>query len=1237
MVAVTTFTVLAMGIATQNASADQLALPALHLPAFPDVGAWLTTPNWGKLPQQNGGSAQGLSHSASAASTHASGGVGNPRGKGAGELAPYQPQPPRPRSGPGPSRSVSAGFNAATSVRIAAKSSATMNYFQNTDGSATRRYSQDPVNFQDATGAWQPIDTTVEHGPDGRWHEKANSTKVDFAPSATDPTLASFAVDGAHAVAYSVQGAAAVTPSVSGSNVAYGSILPGTDLQLAPTATGVKEAIVLHDAKAPSTWTFPLTLTGLTATQAADGSINLVDAGGAVRERIPHGYAYDSNVDKHSGDPATTKGVSYQLATVDGSPALKVSLDQNWLTDSKRVFPVTVDPTFTLSPTSTYVEADSPGDHSMEQTVKIGSTNGGGNAANTLLAMPKDIDNQHVQVTSASLSLFDIIATTCTPTTFNVVPLTQTWTPSSTTAFPGPNGSNVIGAVTPNVPRACGNVANNDHSVGDWVTVPLSTDTFNAWSNGTLADNGLAVVAASNSDPNARKEFGSSNMGPEAPYLTLTTTDDVPPQIDSVYPPNNGVATTTTPWLEATAHDPDHTVDPIMDFDFQVMDANNTTIVDSGTVTAGATWKVPAGKFQFGQTYYWAVAAFDGQAWGDWSAWSAVSIQVPQPAVTSSLSQNNGDHGFDPGIGNYTTSATDVEVQGAGPALAVTRDYNSRDPRTVAASFGAGWSSVFDAKVTEMTTTDNSNNTVLLSTVVSYPDGSQVGFGSNPDGSFTAPQGRFATLRALPNHGGYTLTDKNDTVYTFTMPLYVGGFGLTQITDANGRAQNYTWANGQIATVTSATTNRALHLTWATPTGAGGPHIATVSTDPVTTGQPSTAQTWTYNYTGDNLTAVCAPGAGTACTKYTYGTTSAYLNTVLDVGPHSYWPLSEQPGASTAVSAIHANEGNDNGTYNNVTLGQPGPLTGSSATGAGFNGTSSSVQLPTALSSGWAGSSISLWFKTTATNGILYSYNGSDLSHGVIIGDYVPALYVGSDGKLNGEFWYPGGSPMQSRTAVNDGQWHHVVLQEAGNSQGLYLDSQYVDSRVGNIPVMDNAYRYIGAGYIGGSWPDEPHQSSTSTAGYATYFNGEIADVGLWDKPIPSYYDERLYGTGKQASTLLTSVTRPSGNVHAQISYDPVTAAVSQLTDENGGVWKVGAPTVTGSSQVYRSAVLGAAPTAYYRLGDNVGAAQAVSEVKYAAGTYNNVTLGSGGPFQDAVAASSTAPLPGRRCPPPST
>ena len=71
---------------------------------------------------------------------------------------------------------------------------------------------------------------------------------------------------------------------------------------------------------------------------------------------------------------------------------------------------------------------------------------------------------------------------------------------------------------------------------------------------------------------------------------------------------------------------------------------------------------------------------------------------MPQPLVTSQLSQNPAGPGFDPQTGNWTTSATDAQVPTVGPALEITRDYNSHDPR-LSGAFGAGWSSVLDMKV----------------------------------------------------------------------------------------------------------------------------------------------------------------------------------------------------------------------------------------------------------------------------------------------------------------------------------------------------------------------------------------------------------------------------------------------------------------------------------------------------------------------------------------------------------
>src|SRR6185503_432781 len=58
--------------------------------------------------------------------------------------------------------------------------------------------------------------------------------------------------------------------------------------------------------------------------------------------------------------------------------------------------------------------------------------------------------------------------------------------------------------------------------------------------------------------------------------------------------------------------------------------------------------------------------------------------QVPQPPVTSNLSgaaDSSEVPGVNPQVGNYSTSVTDANVAAVGPALNVTRSYNSQDLR----------------------------------------------------------------------------------------------------------------------------------------------------------------------------------------------------------------------------------------------------------------------------------------------------------------------------------------------------------------------------------------------------------------------------------------------------------------------------------------------------------------------------------------------------------------------------
>jgi hypothetical protein len=229
--------------------------------------------------------------------------------------------------------------------------------------------------------------------------------------------------------------------------------------------------------------------------------------------------------------------------------------------------------------------------------------------------------------------------------------------------------------------------------------------------------------------------------------------------------------------------------------------------------------------------------------------------------------------------------------------------------------------------------------------ILTLADGQQVRFAKTASGGYAPPQDMYAVVSPLSG-GGFTVTDQSGTTYGFGQASG-SNWLISQVTDASGRSETFSYGSGSLATITSATSGRALHLTWATPSGASSPHVATVSTDPVAPGQPGTALTWTYGYSGDLLSSVCPPGTTTACTKYTYITNGSHAPTsVLNANPTSYYRLNDPAGATAAINRVPVNElatMDPPATEFNTTLGAAGPVTGVSATG--FNGTSSFIPL----------------------------------------------------------------------------------------------------------------------------------------------------------------------------------------------------------------------------------------------------------------------------------------------------
>ncbi|MCP2328803.1 RHS repeat-associated protein [Hamadaea flava] len=1189
--------------------------------------SWLTAPSafaGGQPigPAQESGTAAGKGHYVGYAATKASGGAGRVPDSTSAER-----QDGRVQQLTTPDIK---GFEPGRSVRSAKDSTAGSDLFVNPDGSYTREVSQGTVNFQDAKGAWQKIDARVTSVGE-RLGQRANRLGLQFARRGDDRRLVSASFDGV-GFGYSLQGASGVPAQTGAYSVTYAGVLPGTDVVVESRESGVKESIVLQRRGAVHEWVFPLQLDGLVAALDADGGVVLTDAKGAVKGRIPPGLMHDSKFDTASGEFTTSNAVRYELVQVGGGVGLKVIADEQWLTAPERVYPVTVDPTAEFMNTSdTYMYYGNDVDHSGEDNLAVGTWDAGTHRGKALMAFSGFSSTfSGLRITSARLYLFLTWQGSCTAQPYTVHQVNESWSQSTvrygSVNYDGPAFSSAIGTQTPtNYSQACANTG-GDRTVGEWTSVALDKATLDGWLSGTIPNYGL-LVNASPTQTADFKRFTSRN-GPSgavcdshtcAPFLSVSYTPNKAPQIDAQYPPRDYQATSLTPELLAKGHDPD--VWPkAMQYNFKVNDASGALVATSGW-TSSSSWTVPAGKLQWSKTYYWWVVSYDGWASSpdplNVAYYFPLSTPPPQPLVTSGLSQDGGGRGFEPSVGNYTTEAMDAQVATVGPALTIQRSYNSRDPRTGSA-FGAGWSTVVDANVVERYTTANAKTAVIT-----YPTGTEVAFGRNADGSFTPPSGRFSVLTAIT--GGYSLLDKDGTTYLFTR--LVSGtaganalYGLTSIKDSAGRALTFAYdAAGRVETMTSAS-GRALHLTWSTPAGASKAHVATVYTDPAVAGDSSSVSIWSYAYSGDQLTKVCPPTDTTHCTTYEYGTGTQYPTALLDAGPRSYWRLSEAAGVAKAASTVLDNAGTDAATFKNVTLGQAGSLPGSSATAAGFNGTSSYVEMPAKLVTAASYQSLSMWFKTTTPEGVLFSYQKDPITNGTTAANYVPALYVGTSGKLHAEFWNgASASAIASPSPVTDGAWHHVVLAAAGDTQTLYLDGTAVGTLAGLIKLADansTAHEYVGAGFIGGSWPDQPHPSEA----VATYFSGSISDVALFDRTLTAADVASLRGAASAAAHPVTKIIRPSGATAAQISYDPVSGVVTQVIDEHNGTWKISNPTVAGSSQIYAASVLSGGPADYLRMTET-GVSEAVNEVNGGVATYNTVTLGSPGPFADATAA----------------
>ena len=405
MATVTALIAVCSGVTLQG-----VALAAPGHGAGPDTAGAGVSTKWMDAP---GGTAP-ASKTGSARDVHAaaSPGAGRPSGHTAavpsGALKEWsQPQQAHKT---GKSAQWMHGFDAVTSTRVPSKSSARETYFSNRDGSHTVKLYQSPVNYQNGSGNWQPISTTLVAGSGGRLREQANSVGITLASSSAGAPAAvpsaSTQASGADLLGSAVaaappasqapdaspspsavpsDSAGAPLPSPSGASPSPSGTATTGSAQLAELTLGQGESAgwTLAGASAVdaqvsgSTASYPgvlpdttLELTGtatgvkesivLSGPDAATSWVFPMDLQGVSLSTDAQGDVdlVDSSgnqvaqlpqpyaYDSSSSDE--TFAMQYQITTYDGGPAVELSLPADYLA-SHPAYPVTVDPTVVIS------------------------------------------------------------------------------------------------------------------------------------------------------------------------------------------------------------------------------------------------------------------------------------------------------------------------------------------------------------------------------------------------------------------------------------------------------------------------------------------------------------------------------------------------------------------------------------------------------------------------------------------------------------------------------------------------------------------------------------------------------------------------------------------------------------------------------------------------------------------------------------------------------------------------
>ncbi|MGO4258263.1 DNRLRE domain-containing protein [Marmoricola sp. RAF53] len=504
--------------------------------------------------------------------------------------------------------------------------------FQNPDGSLTTELDSGPVRFQD-DGEWVDIDTTlVKRG--GAWVPKAAPLDISF-PDGTDAAGEAFVDlkrDGGDAVALGWP-TKLPEPTVDGATLTYKGAVPGGDLVVTALAGGFTHSVVLNERPEAGERVqipIPVDLHGTKVTEAADGTLKLA-SGSDEPLRAPAPVMWDSSSAAGDGEnaeevlPERVEPVATSVTQTgpgDADATVTLTPDQDFLSDPKTVYPVTIDPTFTEPSPSGDTFVQNAGSYTSGSTVqgwdtlRVGTQDAGAHYARSFVRFSQ-LDLTGIKLTSAQLQARVVRSLSCTNGTAVAERITGSWDfPSLTwTSQPAVDSSSLPQYWLPHGgPTGTSCAA---HGWATWNVLPAVTK----WQQGE-PQRGFRLRAATETANGSYRELRSVNATPaDTTYhsklvVTYNTYPETPTNL-AITPSSSGVARSTVPTISAFVKDVDAGTANVR-AKFRIYTGGQLIWSGEGssvsTPLAGGTSsvQVPEGVLEEGRTYTVTAHAYDG-------------------------------------------------------------------------------------------------------------------------------------------------------------------------------------------------------------------------------------------------------------------------------------------------------------------------------------------------------------------------------------------------------------------------------------------------------------------------------------------------------------------------------------------------------------------------------------------------------------------------------------------------